>query len=42
MIKRANKIIPFLKQTMLLEESKHVQNKNDNKLIVNLIHGNSK
>jgi pimeloyl-ACP methyl ester carboxylesterase len=39
MIKRANKIFPSLKKTILLEKSKHVQNSDDNKRIVNLIHG---
>ena len=38
MIKRANKIFPSLKKVILLEQSKHVQNSVDNKLIVNLIH----
>ncbi|MEH6759530.1 MAG: alpha/beta hydrolase [Maribacter arcticus] len=38
MIKRANKIFPSLKKTILLEQSKHVQNSDDNKRIVNLIH----
>ncbi|MBV1923484.1 MAG: alpha/beta hydrolase [Flavobacteriaceae bacterium] len=42
MIKRANNIFPSLKKTIVLEQSKHVQNKNDNKQIVNLIHGVSK
>ncbi|WP_299109957.1 alpha/beta hydrolase [uncultured Winogradskyella sp.] len=37
MIKRANRIFPSLKKTVLLEQSKHVQNKIDNKRIVNLI-----
>ena len=37
MIKRANKIFPSLKKTMLLEQSKHVQNNKDNKRIVDLI-----
>ena len=37
MIRRANKIFPSLKQTVLLEESKHVQNNTDNKRIVNFI-----
>jgi pimeloyl-ACP methyl ester carboxylesterase len=37
MIKRAKKIFPSLKQILLLEHSKHVQNRNDNKRIVNLI-----
>jgi pimeloyl-ACP methyl ester carboxylesterase len=37
MIKRANKIFTSLKQTILLEQSKHVQNSADNKRIVNLI-----
>lgn len=41
MIKRANKIFPSLKKTVLLEQSKHVQNRSDNKRIVNLIHGKS-
>lgn len=38
MIKRANKIFPSLKKTILLEQSEHVQNTLDNKRIVNLIH----
>ena len=37
MIKRANKIFPSLRKTLLLEQSKHVQNKVDNKRIVKLI-----
>ena len=37
MIRRANKIFPSLKNTILLERSKHVQNQADNKRIVNLI-----
>ncbi|WP_339837235.1 alpha/beta hydrolase [uncultured Maribacter sp.] len=37
MIKRANKIFPSLKKTIVLEQSKHVQNDVDNKRIVNLI-----
>ncbi|RKR13100.1 pimeloyl-ACP methyl ester carboxylesterase [Maribacter vaceletii] len=37
MIKRANKIFPSLKQTILLEQSKHVQNSLDNSRIVNVI-----
>ncbi|MFL0352630.1 alpha/beta fold hydrolase [Xanthomarina sp. GH4-25] len=37
MIKRANRIFPSLKKTVLLKHSKHVQNRNDNKRIVNLI-----
>lgn len=37
MIKRANKIFPSLKKAVLLEQSKHVQNKVDNKKIVSLI-----
>lgn len=40
MIKRARKIFPSLKQTLLLEQSKHVQNIADNKRIVNLINEN--
>jgi pimeloyl-ACP methyl ester carboxylesterase len=39
MIKRAKKILPSLKEVVLLEESKHVQNRVDNKRIVNLING---
>ena len=39
MLKRANKIFPSLKQTLLLEQSKHVQNSADNKRIVNLMYG---
>ena len=38
MIKRANNIFPSLKKTLLLEQSKHVQNSTDNKRIVTLIH----
>lgn len=37
MIKRANKIFPSLKNTLLLENSKHVQNKKDNTKIEKLI-----
>lgn len=37
MIIRANKIFPSLKKTILLEQSKHVQNKSDNKQIVQMI-----
>ena len=37
MIKRAKKIFPSLKKTVLLSQSKHVQNKEDNTLIVNTI-----
>ncbi|GGZ69546.1 alpha/beta hydrolase [Algibacter mikhailovii] len=37
MIKRAGKIFPSLKETILLEQSKHVQNSADNKRIVCLI-----
>ncbi len=37
MIKRANKIFPSLKHTILLKHSKHVQTKADNKLISQLI-----
>ena len=40
MIKRAHLIFPSLKKTILLEQSKHVQNKIDNKRIVNLIYEN--
>tara|TARA_R110002072_G_scaffold291396_5_gene459568 strand:+ start:260 stop:1120 length:861 start_codon:yes stop_codon:yes gene_type:complete len=39
MIKRANKIFPSLKNTIFLDQSKHVQNKIDNKRVVNLIKG---
>ncbi|MDO6472775.1 alpha/beta fold hydrolase [Maribacter sp. 1_MG-2023] len=39
MIIRANKIFPSLKRTILLEQSKHVQNTTDNNRIVNLILG---
>tara|TARA_R110002074_G_scaffold161480_11_gene319548 strand:- start:16970 stop:17833 length:864 start_codon:yes stop_codon:yes gene_type:complete len=42
MIKRANNIFPSLKKTLLLEQSKHVQNSTDNKRIVNLIHDDFK
>ncbi len=37
MVKRATKIFPSLKKTVLLEQSKHVQTKLDNKHIVDLI-----
>jgi alpha-beta hydrolase superfamily lysophospholipase len=37
MIKRAKKIFPSLKHTLLLNNSKHVQNKNDNAVIASLI-----
>ncbi len=37
MIKRANKIFPSLKNTVLLENSKHVQNRADNSKIEKLI-----
>ncbi|PKH52476.1 alpha/beta hydrolase [Tenacibaculum sp. Bg11-29] len=37
MLKRAKKIFPSLKNTILLENSKHVQNKNDNSKIEQLI-----
>lgn len=37
MIKRANKIFPSLKKTVLLENSKHVQNKTDNEKIESMI-----
>ncbi|WP_438423903.1 alpha/beta fold hydrolase [Aquimarina macrocephali] len=37
MIKRANKIFPSLKKTILLENSKHVQNRIDNRKIEELI-----
>ena len=39
MVKRSKKIFPSLKKTILLEQSKHVQNSADNQQIVNLIHG---
>jgi esterase/lipase len=39
MIKRAKKILPSLKEVVLLEKSKHVQDSADNKQIVNLING---
>ena len=38
MVKRSKKIFPSLKKTILLKQSKHVQNSADNKRIVNLIH----
>ena len=38
MLKRANKIFPSLRKTLLLEQSKHVQNSADNKRIVNLMY----
>lgn len=41
MINRARKIFPSLKKTILLEQSKHVQNSIDNKQIVHLISGTS-
>ncbi|MFT6246652.1 MAG: pimeloyl-ACP methyl ester carboxylesterase [Salibacteraceae bacterium] len=37
MIKRAKKIFPSLKRTLLLKDSKHVQNKKDNSRIATLI-----
>jgi pimeloyl-ACP methyl ester carboxylesterase len=37
MIKRAKKIFPSLKHTLLLSKSKHVQNKKDNLVITSLI-----
>ena len=37
MIKRAKKIFPSLKHTLLLKNSKHVQNKKDNSIIASLI-----
>jgi len=37
MINRAKKIFPSLKKTLLLKDSKHVQNKKDNQLIAKLI-----
>ncbi len=37
MIKRANRIFPSLKRTVLLQNSKHVQSASDNRLIENLI-----
>jgi hypothetical protein len=37
MIKRANKIFPSLKNTILLESSKQVQNRADNRRIEKLI-----
>ncbi len=40
MLKRANKIFPSLKKTVLLENSKHVQNKADNERIEKMIMGN--
>jgi len=39
MIKRAKKIFPSLKQTLILNHSKHVQNKKDNSRIASLIRG---
>jgi pimeloyl-ACP methyl ester carboxylesterase len=41
MIKRAKKIFPSLKNTILFENSKHVQNKTQNKLIENIIMENN-
>jgi pimeloyl-ACP methyl ester carboxylesterase len=40
MIKRAKKIFPSLKQTLLLSDSKHVQSTKDNKRIAGMIIGN--
>jgi pimeloyl-ACP methyl ester carboxylesterase len=40
MIKRAKKIFPSLKHTLLLSHSKHVQNKKDNSVIASLIKDN--
>lgn len=40
MIKRARKIFPSLKHTLLLSDSKHVQNEKDNSTISNLIMNN--
>lgn len=37
MLNRANKIFPSLKETFLLENSKHVQNREDNTLIEKII-----
>ena len=37
MIRRANKIFPSLKKTIVLEQSKHVQSKSDNMQIVEII-----
>lgn len=37
MLKRANKMFPSLKKTILLENSKHVQNRNDNAEIEKII-----
>jgi hypothetical protein len=37
MIRRAKKIFPSLKKTLLLSDSKHVQNTKDNKRIAELI-----
>lgn len=37
MMKRANKIFPSLKNTLLLEDSKHIQNRRDNTKIEKLI-----
>ena len=37
LIQRATKIFPSLKKTVLLDQSKHVQNKSDNKRIVEII-----
>ena len=37
MLKRAKKIVPSLGNTILLEKSKHVQNKKDNTLIESYI-----
>tara|TARA_R110000744_G_scaffold208401_2_gene327068 strand:+ start:6487 stop:7368 length:882 start_codon:yes stop_codon:yes gene_type:complete len=41
MIKRAKKIFPSLKHTLLLKNSKHVQNNKDNSIIASLIMTNS-
>lgn len=40
MLKRAKKIFPSVKHTLLLKGSKHVQNKQDNLVISNLIRNN--
>jgi len=37
MIKRASKIFPSLKRTLLLKDAKHVQSKSDNQMIENMI-----
>jgi hypothetical protein len=37
MLKRSERIFPSLKKTLLLKDSKHVQNREDNSIIAKLI-----